>query len=93
MDVQGGNASALEMSAGCALQRGNLSVDFGDYNASCANGTVPSKPVARGKGKKTSCTSSFIMKTRVSNDLRGPPGCLHASGGITWSTLGIGVAF
>lgn len=65
MDVQAGNASALEMSAGCALQRGNLSADFGDYNVSCANGTVPSKPVARGKGRRTSCTSSFIMKSHV----------------------------
>lgn len=91
--MQAGNASALEMSAGCALQRGNLSVDFGDYNASCANGTVPSKPVARGRGKKTFCTSSFIMKTYGSNDLRDLPGCLSASGGITWSPVEIkGVA-
>ncbi|XP_075871753.1 cholecystokinin receptor-like [Nelusetta ayraudi] len=49
MDVRAGNASAPEVSVGCALDRGNLSVDFGDNNASCANGTVLPKPVARGR--------------------------------------------
>lgn len=59
MDVRAGNASAPEVSVGCALDRGNLSVDFGDNNASCANGTVLPKPVARGgRGKQTSGTSS-----------------------------------
>lgn len=88
MDVRAGNGSELEMSAGCALQRGNLSADFGDYNASCANGTS-SKPVARGRGKETFCTSPSNTKTHVSNDFSGPLGSLHASCGITWSPEGI----
>lgn len=52
MDVQAGNASALEVSAGCA-ERGNLSAEFGDYNLSCSSNSssILPKPALRGRGK------------------------------------------
>uniref|UniRef100_A0A3P9ML10 Gastrin/cholecystokinin type B receptor n=1 Tax=Oryzias latipes TaxID=8090 RepID=A0A3P9ML10_ORYLA len=48
MERVAGNASALQGSARCGEQ-GNLSVEVGDYNASCSNGSVLTRPPVRAR--------------------------------------------
>lgn len=45
---------AVNVSAGCAEQRGNLSVEVDDDNASYANGSGVPRAAVRGRGKTTS---------------------------------------
>ncbi|XP_041822322.1 cholecystokinin receptor [Chelmon rostratus] len=46
MALQAGNASALQVSAGCAEQ-GNHSMEVTDYNISCTNSSVLPRPATR----------------------------------------------
>uniref|UniRef100_A0A8C7YTD8 Gastrin/cholecystokinin type B receptor n=1 Tax=Oryzias sinensis TaxID=183150 RepID=A0A8C7YTD8_9TELE len=48
MERVAGNASALEGSARCGEQ-GNLSAEVSDYNASCSNGSVLTRPPVRAR--------------------------------------------
>ncbi|XP_004066731.1 cholecystokinin receptor [Oryzias latipes] len=48
MERVAGNASALEGSAHCGEQ-GNLSAEVGDYNASCSNGSILTRPPVRAR--------------------------------------------
>lgn len=61
MDPQAANGSAVEVLARCA-ELGNLSVEVGEYNRSCANISVLPRPSYRPKGKILFfCTSSCVL--------------------------------
>lgn len=68
-----GNGSVAEEPAGCAAERGNLSVEVGDHNMSCTNRSILSR-AARARGKNSTqlllCTSrclTWIIQAEVLN--------------------------
>lgn len=50
MALQALNVSVVEVSVGCVGQ-GNLSVEVSDYNISCTNSSVLSRPSSKVRGR------------------------------------------
>lgn len=76
MALQALNVSVVEVSAGCVGQ-GNLSVEVSDYNISCTNSSVLSRPSSKVRGRISFLLSARclwrVTKADVSNASDGIP--------------------